>query len=119
MFKYTIYAAYGWLALSGIMHFCMDVLHPYLTGKRAPGVETNLYYGLHSAFALGQVAFGLAALFVAWKAMHLLSATPMVILSVAAALGWLAITFLFMEYWEPKFAVGIFFALILAAAVTR
>lgn len=90
--------------------------HP---GKRAPGLETTLYYGLNSAFALGQVAFGLLGLFLAWRAMHLLIETPVLILSMAAALGWLALTFLFMEYWEPKLNVGIFCALIVAVWVTR
>jgi uncharacterized membrane protein len=51
--------------------------------------------------------------------MNLLSETPALILSIAAAFGWLAITFLFMEYWEPKLNVGIFCVLIVAALVTR
>ncbi|MEL1265650.1 hypothetical protein [Pseudoxanthomonas putridarboris] len=119
MHKYIVYAAYGWLALSGSLHFIIDVVSQYLRGKREPGLETTLYYGLNSAFSLGQVAFGLLGLFLAWRAMDLLSATPVLILSVLAAFGWLAITFLFMEYWEPKLNVGIFCVLIVAAFVTR
>lgn len=119
MHKYMVYAAYGWLALSGVLHFAVDVVSQFLRGKRAPGLETTLYYGLNSAFALGQVAFGLLGLFLAWRAMYLLCETPALILSVAAGLGWLAIAFLFMEYWEPKVNVGIFCVLILAAASTR
>lgn len=117
--KYIVYAAYGWLTLSGILHFVIDVVSQHLRGKRAPGLETTLYYGLNSAFALGQVAFGLLGLFLAWRAMPLLTETSVLIGSLAAALGWLAITFLFMEYWEPKLNVGIFCALIVAAWVTR
>ncbi|HEY0687298.1 MAG TPA: hypothetical protein VGD45_33515 [Steroidobacter sp.] len=119
MHKYIVYAAYGWLALTGILHFVVDVVSQHLRGKRAPGLETTLYYGLNSAFALGQVAFGLLGLLLAWRAMNLLSETPALILSIAAAFGWLAITFLFMEYWEPKLNVGIFCVLIIAALVTR
>lgn len=119
MSHYFTYAAYGWLTLSGIMHMCIDVLYPYATGKRAPSTETTLYYGLHSAFALGQIVFGLTALFLAWKTMHLLNGTAMLTLSIAAAAAWLAITFVFMEYWEPRFAVSLFIALLLAAWATR
>jgi hypothetical protein len=119
MHKYIVYAAYGWIALSGALHFAIDVVSQYLRGKREPSLETTLYYGLNSAFSLGQVAFGLFGIFLAWKAMSLLSETPVLILSVAAALGWLAITFMFMEYWEPRLNVGIFLALLVAAFVTR
>lgn len=119
MHKYIVYAAYGWLALSGILHFSIDVVSQHLRGKHPPGIETTLYYGLHSAFALGQVVFGLLGLFLAWRAMDVLSQTPVLVLSVVAALGWLAITFLFMEYWEPKMNISIFLVLILAALSTR
>jgi hypothetical protein len=65
------------------------------------------------------VAFGLFGVLLAWRARGLLSETPVQILSIAAALGWLAITFMFMEYWEPKLNAGIFLALVVAAIVTR
>jgi hypothetical protein len=119
MHKYIIYAAYGWLALSGALHFFVDVVSQHLRGKRTPSPETTLYYGLNSAFALGQVAFGLLGLLLAWRAADLLTETPALALSALAAFGWLAITFLFMEYWEPKLNVGIFCVLILAAYLTR
>ncbi|NMG65164.1 hypothetical protein GPA19_09420 [Azoarcus indigens] len=119
MHKYLVYSAYGWLALSGTLHFVIDVLSQFLRGKRPPGMETALYYGLNSAYALGQVAFGLLGLFLAWRAMNVVSQTPVLVLTVAAALGWLAITFLFMEYREPKFNISIFLALTLAAFFTR
>lgn len=119
MHKYILYAAYGWLALSGTLHFAIDVVSQSLRGKREPGLETTLYYGLNSAFSLGQVAYGLLGVFLAWRARDLLSATPILVLSIAAALGWLAITFMFMEYWEPKLNIGIFLALVVAAAVVR
>lgn len=119
MQKYLIYSAFGWLALSGTLHFIIDVISQHLRGKHTPGVETTLYYGLHSAFALGQVAFGILGLYLASQAIHLLTATPMLILCMLAGIGWLAITFLFMDYWEPKFAVSIFCMLILTALIAR
>ena len=119
MHRYLTYSAYGWLAVSGALHFAVDVVSQCVRGKRVPGVETTLYYGLNCAFALGQVVFGLLGSFIAWRAMNLLSEPPVMFLSVAAALGWLAITFFFMEYWEPKLNAGIFCVLIIAACLTR
>lgn len=117
--KYLLYTAYGWLVATGSLHFIVDVLSQWLRGKREPSLETTLYYGLNSAFALGQVAFGLLGIFVAWRAMGVLTQMPALILVLAVALGWLAITFLFMDYWEPKFNAGVFCALIVAVLVTR
>jgi hypothetical protein len=119
MHKYMVFGAYGWLVLTGVLHFVIDVLSQYIRGRRAPGVEATLYYGLNSAFSLGKVAFGLLGLFLAWRAMSILSEMPVLILSAGAALGWLAIAFFFIEYWQPKFNAGIFFLLIVAAILTR
>lgn len=118
MHKVLIYAAYGWLVLGGTTHFAVDVVSQYLRGKRVPGPETTLFYGLNTAFALGQVLFGLLGLWVAWRAIHLLSERPVAVLSLGAAIGWLAIAFVFLEYWEPKFVVAVYGVLVIAAAVT-
>lgn len=107
------------LRISGTMHFIVDVVSQFIRDERPPGLETTLYYGLHSAFSLGQVALGLTELFLTRGAMSLLSDLPLLIVSLAAAFGWLSISFRFMEYWEPKFAVAIFAGLIIAALVTR
>ena len=119
MQNYLIYSAFGWLTLSGILHFAVDVVSQYLRGKRIPSVETTLYYGLNSAFSLGQVAFGILGIYIAWQALYLLKTGPVLVISAFAGLGWLALTFLFMEYWEPKLAVGIFCLLILGALVVK
>jgi len=119
MRNYLVYATYGWLALSGTLHFLVDVVSHALRGKHPPGPETTLYYGLNTAFSLGQVAFGLLGLFLARRAMDLAAAPPVLILALAAGLGWWAVTFLFMGYWEPKLNVGIFCALALATLVRR
>lgn len=59
------YASYGWLAFSGTVHCVIDVASQHVRGKRAPGPETTLFYGLHSSFALGQVLCGLLCLWLA------------------------------------------------------
>jgi len=119
MQHYVIYAAYGWLTVTGLLHFFVDVVSQYLRGKRDPGPETTLYYGLNAAFSLGQVAFGLLGLLVAWQAMSLLTQKPAALLAVAAACGWFLIALLFMEYWEPRFNAGVFCLLIITAVVMR
>lgn len=87
MHKYLIYAAYGWLALSGTLHFVVDVVSQHLRGKRTASLETTLYYGLNSAFSLGQVAFGLLGLFLAWRHMGILNQTPVLALSLIAGMA--------------------------------
>lgn len=115
MKKYLIYSAFAWLSFSGTSHFIADVLSQYLRGKRLPSSETTLYYGLNSAFALGQVAFGLLGLWIAWRALQVLTEFVPMILAIAASLAWFAIAILFMEYWEPKMTAGIFCVLLVAA----
>jgi hypothetical protein len=118
MHKIFVFAAFGWLTLGGVLHFAVDVLSQYLRGKRLPGPETTLFFGLNTAFALGQVLFGVFGLVVARQAFDVLSEWPAILLSVAAALCWLAFTFVFLEYWEPKFAATTFAVLVIAAALT-
>ena len=55
MHRNLLYAAYGFLLLSGILHFSIDVVSQYMRGKRTPGSEATLYYGLNTAYALGQL----------------------------------------------------------------
>ncbi|TDK23766.1 hypothetical protein E2F46_09535 [Luteimonas aestuarii] len=120
MHKWLIYIAFGWLTLTGALHFAIDVVSQHLRGKHPPGAEaTLLYYGLHSAYALGQVVVGLLALFVATRAMPLLATTPPLALALLAGLGWLAIACLFSPYWPPRINAAVFCALVLAAWLTR
>ncbi|MBR1125126.1 hypothetical protein JQ628_26640 [Bradyrhizobium lablabi] len=113
-----VYAAYGWLVFIGTGHFAVDVVSQYLRGKHPPGVEVSLYYGLHSAYALGQVVFGILALWIASHSVKLLDQWTAVMVSLAATSGWVVIGFLFMEHWEPKVAVAAFGLLVIAAAAT-
>ena len=119
MHRWLVYTAFGWLALSGVLHFAIDVVSQHLRGKHPPGTETTLlYYGLHSAYALGQVTVGALALLVATRALPLLSATPLA-LALLAGLGWLAIACLFMPYWQPRLNAGVFCGLVAAAWLWR
>ena len=118
MSKYIAYAAFGWLVFTGAAHFVVDVASQYLRGKRAPGPETTLYYGLNSAFALGQVVFGLLLLWLVRRQPAAIAELPVAALCLAAAIGWLAIAFAFMEYWEPKMNSGVFLVLLIAAIAT-
>jgi len=94
------------LTLGGPLHFFIDVISQYLRGKRIPGPEATLYYGLNTAYALGQVLFGLLGLLVAGQALAVLGEWPAVSLTLAAAACWLIFGLIFMEYSEPKVVVG-------------
>jgi len=110
--------AYGWLTFGGAMHFVIDVLSQHLRGRRAPGPATTLYFGLNTAYALGQILFGVLCLLVARRAPALLGQWPAVVLSLGAALGWVGFGFVFLEYREPRIVAALFGALVVAAAVT-
>ncbi len=118
MQKNLLYVAFGWLTLSGVLHFSIDVILSYLEGRRVSGPATTLFYGMNVAYALGQVIFGLAGVWLTWRAVELLGEWPAVILSLVAAAGWLAIGFVFIEYWQPRVAAAAFGILIIAAAAT-
>ena len=117
--KIIAYVAFGWLTFAGTMHFAIDVLAQYLRDKRLPGPETTLYYGLNTAYALGQILFGVLGLLIARQALEVLGQWPAIFLCVVAAAAWLAIGILFIEYPQPKFMVVVFGVLVLAMAVTR
>ena len=114
-----LYVAYGWLTLGGALQFLIDVVSQHFHEKHTPGPETTLYYGLHSSFALGQVAFGLVCLWLAWTAPDILDDRPIVALSMVAALGWTTIAFSSITYWEPKIAAILFAILVIAAWLTK
>ncbi len=116
--KYLSYGAYGWLAFGAAMHFIIDVVSQKLRGVRAPSPETTLYYGLNSSYALGQLALGAVGLWLMLRAPELVREVPMMVVSLLAGLAWLAVTFLFMEYREPRFVSSIFLVLMLASVAT-
>jgi hypothetical protein len=119
MHKYLIYGTYGWLLLGGTMHLAIDVVSQYVRGKRTPVPETTLYFGMHTAYGLGQTFLGLLGLLVARRALDVLGKWPAMSLCVIAAACWLGFSFIFItEYWEPKFIAAVFGALAIAAAVT-
>lgn len=113
-----LYAAYGWLLLSGTLHFAIDVVRQYTRGKRLPGHATTLYYGLNSAYALSQILFAALALLAISQGLSILGRWPGLSLGFLAALSWLAICALFLEYRQPRMTVGLFAALLAVAALT-
>lgn len=110
--------AYGWLALSGVLHFAIDVVAQFIRGTRPPGAETTLYYGLNTAFACGQVSFGLLCLWLVWRVPAVALQWPVTVLALVAAAIWLAITFLFIGYWEPRFNAVVFAVFMTIVAMT-
>ncbi len=117
MKTYLAHIAFGWLAATGVLHFLVDVVSQYVRGKRPPGDAATLYYGLNTAFSLGQVLFGLLCLWLVWRQPDFLANRMIAVLCVAGGAGWLAITYAFMEYREPKIVAMIFLALLIAAIV--
>lgn len=117
--KYLTYGAYGLLAVGGTLHFIADVVSQKLRGVRAPSPETTLYYGLNTCFSIGQVALGAVGLWLMMNAPELVKSTPMTVITLLAGLSWLAVTFLFIEYREPKAAMAVFVALFIASVVSR
>jgi hypothetical protein len=118
MHKTLLYVAYGFLLLSAILHFCVDVVSQYIRGKRAPGPLATMYYGLNTTYAISQVLFALLALLALREGMVFMSQWPMQTLGLLAAATWLAIGFVFLEYREPKIAMAIFAALLISGILT-
>ncbi|MFS0723569.1 hypothetical protein [Paenibacillus sp. 1P07SE] len=118
--KMTLWlVAYSWLILSGAMLFIVDVLSQHIRGKRIPSIETTYYYGMNTAFALGEILFGLFGLILVMQAPTLLAQWPAVALTIAAAVLWLAISVTFLPYTEPKIISAVFVLLVIAAVILR
>jgi hypothetical protein len=86
--------------------------------KRAPGPEATLFYGMNTDYALSQVLCALLGLLVARAPLNLLDQWPTVSLSLAAVVCREVFGFVFIGYWEPKIAAGIFAVLVIVAAAT-
>ena len=118
MHKILIYATYGWLIFGGIMHIFVDVVLQYLRKVRLPSAETTLYWGINTAYGLGQIVFGLLALLVARHAFKIMEQWPAITLSFLAGVAWLVFGFFFIEYREPKIIISIFIILLIAATIS-
>lgn len=113
-----LYAAYGWLLVSGTLHFGVDVVAQYMRGKRPLGAATTLYYGLNSAYALSQVLFAALALLALSQGLVVLGRWPGLALGFLAASSWMATCVFFLEYWQPRMTVALFVVLLATAALT-
>jgi hypothetical protein len=113
-----LYGAYGWLLLSGLLHFGIDVVSQYLRGKRAPGPATTLYYGLNSSYAVSQILFAVLALFAIRHGVGAMGQWPGIALGLLAACAWFVLSLLFLEYTQPRMTVALFAALLVAVALT-
>jgi hypothetical protein len=87
-------------------------------GSGPPGAQTILHYGLNSAYALSQVLFAALALLATSRGLIILGRWPGLILGLLAALCWLAICVLFLEYRQPRMTVALFATLLAEAALT-
>lgn len=110
--RFLLYLPYLWLLLTGTLHFCIDVLSQYLQGKRASSVETTLYYGLNTAYALGQILLAVGALLSVSSGSTMMHQWPGLLLGFGAAAAWFAICVLFLQYQEPRIMLAIFVALL-------
>jgi hypothetical protein len=119
MHKRLLYGGYGFLLTSGVLHFFIDVVGQHVRHKRTPGPETTMYYGLHSAYSLGQVVFALAAFMIMRTGSDLMSRPSGQTLGFAAATGWLAVCLRFIEYAPPKYNILVVQAFLTAAALTK
>lgn len=110
-----LYLAYGWLFASGLLHYAIDVVSQYLRGVRQPGPLTTLYYGLHTAYSVGQMAFAGLALLVLWSGSDLLSRHVGFGLSIVAVAAWLVVSIVYSEYTPPRVNAAIVLALLVGA----
>lgn len=113
-----LYGAYGWLLVSGLLQFGIDVVLQAVRGKRVPGPETTLYYGLNTAYAHSQILFAVLALVAIQQGLSVMGKWPGVLLGLVAAGAWLGICFRFLEYPQPRATVLLFMALLVGAVFT-
>ena len=114
-----LYGAYGWLLFSALVHFGIDVISHHVRGKRSPGPATTLYYGLNTAYPLGQVLVAALALLLLRAGSPVLRQWPEFAFGFSSAAAWLAVCFVFIEYPQPRVVMAIFAALLAAAALTH
>ena len=113
-----LYGAYGWLLLSGVLHFAVDVVSQHVRGKRMPGPATTLYYGLNSTYAVSQVLFAALALLTIRHDGAALGQGYGLALGSLAACVWFLLCLRFMEYSQPRAAVAMFGGILAGGALT-
>ncbi|MDG2522579.1 hypothetical protein P7B02_13600 [Caulobacter segnis] len=119
MRRNLLFVAYGYLFWAGALHFLIEVVLSHLGGRLTPGPQTSLYYGLHSAYALGQVAFGLAAVLIVRAGSDVMARRGGLAIGIAAASAWLVFAFLFIDYVQPRIHMAVVLILLIGAALSR
>jgi hypothetical protein len=110
--------AFGWLAFGATMHFSIDVLKQHFISPREFNETTRNFYGMHTSFAASQMLFALLGFLLLQQAPAVLRHPGYVALTYIAGAVWLAVTFLFMTYWEPKLIATLFLGLFTVATLT-
>ena len=113
-----LYGAYGWLFLTGGLHFAVDVVSQGIRGKRMSGPVTTLYYGLNSTYALSQILFAALALFAVRHGVAALGQGYGLTLGYLAACAWFTLCLWFLEYTQPRVAIATFAGLLAGVALT-
>lgn len=119
MHKLLLYAGYGFLLLTGVLHFFVDVVAHHFRHQQGTDPETTMYYGLHSAYSLGQIVLGLLAILIIHSGSNLMNRPLGQALGLFAGAGWLAISLKFIAYAPPKFNIVVVLMLLVAAAFTK
>lgn len=100
------------------MHFSIDVVSHSLQGRHPDGQDAQLYFCLHSSFALGQITLGAFALITVTRAPRIMTG-PLFLVSAGAGAGWLLVAWLYIEYPQPRFVIGAFLVLLFASWAFR
>lgn len=116
MHRRLAHLAFGWLILTGILHFSIDVVSHAVQGRYPAGSAAALYFGLHCAFAFGQIFYGGLALLVIRQAPQLAKA-PFFALSLSAGIAWFLIAWMFIEYPQPRLAMFGYLLLLVCSAL--
>jgi hypothetical protein len=118
MHTYLLGFALYSLVIGGVIQF-IDITCQSLRGARPQGVETTLYYGLNSTFALSQLLYGLSGVLLQHHALGVFDQPDFLVLSSIATAGWLTINLFCLDSGKPRLTTLSFTLLSAASAMTH